>query len=194
MVSRLEDLMLAGEGCMEDDADAIGEELNHVINLLKDKKYEWKGRNGREQTLSVGNRPENEGTTHHLREDVPSEEQEPIQPLEGRGSDGASETGRLARRSGVDGETESSIRSEGNAEAEFVSTTGATSTRGTEKAYHVRSGPCETGHGCFLGEVKFTKRFNRIVIFTFILVSLSYWKHQNRGADAMSTGCDLLSF
>ena len=94
--SRLEGLMLAGEGRIEGDTDAIGEELNHVINLLKDRKYERQGRNGRGQTLSVGNRPENGSSAYRMQEDVSSEEQESVHSVQRQGNYGNSEGSGMA--------------------------------------------------------------------------------------------------
>lgn len=96
--SRLEGLMLAGEGRIEGDTDAIGEELNHVINLLKDRKYERQGRNGRGQTLSVADRSENGQTAYRLQEDVSSEKQESVHSMEEQGAVGTSEGVGMAGR------------------------------------------------------------------------------------------------
>lgn len=96
--SRLENMMLSGEGRIEGDTDAIGEELNHIINLLKDRKYERQGRNGRGQTLSVADRSENGQTAHRLQEDVSSEKQGSVHSMEEQGAVGTSEGVGMAGR------------------------------------------------------------------------------------------------
>lgn len=159
--SRLEGLMLAGEGRIEGDTDAIGEELNHVINLLKDRKYERQGRNGRGQTLSVADRSENGQTAHRLQEDVSSEKQESVHSMEEQGtvetSEGVGMAGRKELYGSVPGNGSTGEGSEGQ---KLVPATGREGKEGNAETYVV-----EKRHHAKLDQdvwaVKFTERFDR---------------------------------
>lgn len=159
--SRLESLMLTGEGRIEGDTDAIGEELNHVINLLKDRKYEREGRDGRRQTLSVGNRPEDGQKAHRLQEDVSSEKQESVQSMEKQGAVGTSEGVGMAGREELYGSVQGNgSAGEGSEGRKLVPTTGRDGKEGNAETYVV-----EKRHHAKLGQdvwaVKFTERFDR---------------------------------
>lgn len=159
--SRLEGLMLAGEGRIEGDTDAIGEELNHVINLLKDRKYERQGRNGRGQTLSVADRSENGQTAHRLQEDISSEKQEPVQSMEEQGTVGTSEGVGMAGRKELYGSVPGNgSAGEGSEGQKLVPATGRDGKEGNADTYVV-----EKRHHAKLDQdvwaVKFTERFDR---------------------------------
>ena len=159
--SRLEGLMLAGEGRIEGDTDAIGEELNHVINLLKDRKYERQGRNGRGQTLSVADRSENGQTAHRLQEDVSSEKQESVHSMEEQGAVGTSEGVGMAGRKELYGSVPGNgSAGEGSEGQKLVPATGREGKEGNADTYVV-----EKRHHAKLDQdvwaVKFTERFDR---------------------------------
>lgn len=159
--SRLEGLMLAGEGRIEGDTDAIGEELNHVINLLKDRKYERQGRNGRGQTLSVADRSENGQTAHRLQEDVSSEKQESVHSMEEQGTVGTSEGVGMAGRKELYGSVPGNgSAGEGSEGQKLVPATGREGKEGKADTYVV-----EKRHHAKLDQdvwaVKFTERFDR---------------------------------
>ena len=144
--SRLENMMLSGEGRIEGDTDAIGEELNHVINLLKDRKYERQGRNGRGQTLSVADRSENGQTAYRLQEDVSSEKQESVHSMEEQGTVGTSEGVGMAGRKEL----------YGSVPGNDATTEGKTGNEGfqVEKRHHAKLDQD-------VWAVKFTERFDR---------------------------------
>ena len=159
--SRLENMMLSGEGRIEGDTDAIGEELNHVINLLKDRKYERQGRNGREQTLSVADRSENGQTAHRLQEDVSSEKQESVHSMEEQGTVGTSEGVGVAGRKELYGSVPGNgSAGEGSEGQKLVPATGREGKEGNADTYVV-----EKRHHAKLDQdvwaVKFTERFDR---------------------------------
>ena len=159
--SRLEGLMLAGEGRIEGDTDAIGEELNHVINLLKDRKYERQGRNGRGQTLSVADRSENGQTAHRLQKDVSSEKQESVHSMEEQGTVGTSEGVGVAGRKELYGSVPGNgSAGEGSEGQKLVPATGREGKEGNADTYVV-----EKRHHAKLDQdvwaVKFTERFDR---------------------------------
>ena len=159
--SRLENMMLSGEGRIEGDTDAIGEELNHVINLLKDRKYERQGRNGRGQTLSVADRSENGQTAHRLQEDVSSEKQESVHSMEEQGTVGTSEGVGVAGRKELYGSVPGNgSAGEGSEGQKLVPATGREGKEGNADTYVV-----EKRHHAKLDQdvwaVKFTERFDR---------------------------------
>ncbi|MBR5573724.1 MAG: DEAD/DEAH box helicase family protein [Paludibacteraceae bacterium] len=159
--SRLEGLMLDGEGRIEGDTDAIGEELNHVINLLKDRKYERQGRNGRGQTLSVADRSENGQTAHRLQEDISSEKQESVHSMEEQGTVGTSEGVGVAGRKELYGSVPGNgSAGEGSEGQKLVPATGREGKEGNADTYVV-----EKRHHAKLDQdvwaVKFTERFDR---------------------------------
>ena len=144
--SRLESLMLAGEGRIEGDTDAIGEELNHIVNLLKDRKYERARQRSNSETGGLDAKTESGdgGTGNVVRARNGQEGSEPVQPVQGQGFAGNGEGSGMAGRSGLDGEAGSPIRSEGNAEKAYT----------VEKRHHAQQNKD-------IYAVKFTERFDR---------------------------------
>ena len=159
--SRLENMMLSGEGRIEGDTDEIGEELNHVINLLKDRKYERQGRNGRGQTLSVGGRSEDGQTANRVQENVSPEKQGSVQPMEKQGTVGTGESAGMAGREELYGSVPGNgSAGEGSEGQKLVPATGREGKEGNADTYVV-----EKRHHAKLDQdvwaVKFTERFDR---------------------------------
>lgn len=96
--SRLEEDMLAGGLRIEGDTDAIGEELDHIVNLLKDRKYEREGRRiGSDKSGVYGETESGNGGTGNLeRTQDGQEKQESVHSMERQGNDGDSEGSGMA--------------------------------------------------------------------------------------------------
>lgn len=96
--SRLEEDMLAGGLRIEGDTDAIGEELDHIVNLLKDRKYERERRRiGRDKSGVYGETESGNGGTGNLeRTQDGQEKQESVHSMERQGNDGDSEGSGMA--------------------------------------------------------------------------------------------------
>lgn len=158
--SRLESLMLAGEGRIEGDTDAIGEELDHVINLLKDRKYERQGRNGRGQALSVADRSENGPSAYRMQENVQPEKQEPVQPVEGRDNTRDSQGSGISGSGTFGGNGLYGQADSGNGASTEIVRGNEADLRGKDAGFQV-----EKRHHAKLNQdvwaVKFTERFDR---------------------------------
>lgn len=145
--SRLEEEMLSGGLRIEGDTDAIGEELDHIVNLLKDRKY---GREGR-RTGSKANsahgetKPGNRGAGNMVRTHHGSEEQGSVHSVQGQGVAGNGEESGMAGRSALDEEAESDVRREGESGSEGYQ---------IEKRHHNKLDQD-------IWAVKFTERFDR---------------------------------
>lgn len=144
--SGLEVQMLAGEARIEGDTDAIGEELNHIVNLLKDRKYDRARQRPNSETGRLDDQTEsgNRGTGDLVRARNGQEGSEPVQPVQGSGSAGNGEAGGMAGRLGLDGKAGSDVRSEGEGEAGYQ----------VEKRHHAKLNQD-------VWSVRFTERFDR---------------------------------